>query len=384
MQGPPRPFKVVIVQRTKHSLVFDVQWLPPKFAIALTSVMTYDVPTLKIELPAFSSLTNTVMDYQQMANRLGHVPLDSRCAHQFNYVSECDCESGGPCCETTLEMHVTNETSDELKVWSDDLISADPRVRPVHRTFAVTSIWNTSTGVGIETDEPNSFDVGSLVTALDSVCVPPLPQYLKVAEILSPQQCVLVHLLPKARQVVQVKTALSYQSTGSMVAHVSNRQLFYYMAPKDMISVKAIVRKGTGRQHIKWSATTACHYRPLFRNMKPPRARLTPDQAASFAQVCPKNVFDIEDSGLVSIARPDECDACRRCERWAEDNQVADFVQLPKNKWPEWQRFTVETNGSLDAIDVVRQAFQIIQTRLTGRSQEAGGQLAFPALPHRK
>lgn len=373
---------IVIIEKTKHSIVFDVRYMPPKFAVALTSAMTYDVPTLKIELPVFSPKTFTIMDYEQWATRLGHIALESRSVDQFNNVSDCTCESGGPCCEATLQIQVVNESPvNELNVWSDDIVSADPRVVPVHRTFSVKTIRNHPNGIFIETDVPNSFDVGSVISALDSKCSPPLPKFLRVGEILSPTTCILVRLLINSTDSpIQVKRDISNDMIGEMVAHVSNRQFLYPLAPNDAISVSATVRKGTGRQHIKWSPIAGnCSFRPLFRNMKPAVTQLSPEESESFKSVCPKNVFDIED-GFVHISRPDNCDACRRCERWAEEKGVKDFVKLPKNKLPEWHRFTVKTNGSLDADDVVRRAFKIIQERLTGRSEAAGAQLSFPPL----
>ncbi len=373
--------RVVIIEQTKHTIIFDVRNMPPKWAITLISVMTYDVPTLKIELPSFAPQTNTVMDFQQWANRLGHIALDSRSAGEFNYVSECiTCESGGSCCEANLILMITNETDQDLSVWSDDIVATDKRVMPVHRTFSVISIWNAEGGIGIETDVANTFDIGTLVSVLDSVCSPPLPKFMKVKHIFSSHKCVLVQLFENL-SAIRIKQPVTFESTGGqMVAHITNRQLIYELAPKDTVSVNAIVRKGTGRQHIKWSPIAGqCSYRPLFFNMKPSRTRLNPEQVKSFATVCPRNVFDIED-GFVKIARPEECDACRRCERWAEENQVQDFVELPKNKLPEWQRFTVKTNGSLDAVDVVRQAFKIVQERLTGRSIDASAQVEFPLL----
>ncbi len=132
--------KIIIVEKSKHHIVFDAYKMPPKWAVTLISVMTYDVPTMKISLNSVYPSTNTVLDYVQWANLLGHIPLDSRQVDSFNYVTECDCEAGGPCCECVIQIQVTNPSeTDELPVFSDDLITTDQRVLPVHRTFSVVS-----------------------------------------------------------------------------------------------------------------------------------------------------------------------------------------------------------------------------------------------------
>jgi DNA-directed RNA polymerase alpha subunit len=378
--------EVVIVERTKHHIVFDVRNMPPKWAITLTSVLMYDIPTMKIDLPSIHPQTNTLLDNQQWANKLGHVALESRHAKNFNYVSSCNCESGGPCCEGTLQLQVINESeTDELAVYTDDIVSTDPRILPIHRTFSVTAAYQTETGIGVETDVPHTFDDGDLVTVLDSLF--DIPRYVRATQCCSsPTRLVLVKLpvdLESKNDILKIDDMMTMAAIGSMVAHITKRQLLYYLAPKEAVVLNAIVRKGTGIQHIKWSPIAGkCYYRPLFRNMHLDSERTKNwsfTQRREFAAVCPKGVFDIEDDRVI-IARPDNCDACQRCERWAVEKKMPEVVMLPKNRLPEWQRFTVKTNGSIDAADIVVEAFQIVQQRLTGRSKAASDQLMFPKL----
>jgi hypothetical protein len=389
---------LVIVERSRHRIVFDVWKMPPKWAITLISVMTYDVPTLRICLPSIYPQTNTALDYQQWANMIGHMALDSRLASQYSFVTECTCEAGGPCCQTTLQLKVTNESaSEELPVYSDDFVSDSTvaKVLPVHRTFSVRTMtfceFQGQPALRAETDVPHTFDERDLVTVVDFT--PPelrLPKQLKVIAVPSATTVVLI-ALPISNPNTLIDTLgqgiyrgqVTVHGTHEMVAHISKRQLLYYLAPKETVSISAVVRKGTGKTHINWSPIAGdCYYRPLFRDMflnTEMTRNFTAEQRKEFADVCPMGVFDIEDDRVV-IARPDECNACRRCERWAEEAKLPGLVVLPQKRLPDWQRFTVQTNGSLDASDVVLQGLRIMQERLVGRAESAGEQLLFPPL----
>jgi hypothetical protein len=372
---------IKVVERYPHKLVFDVQHMPPKWCISLLSAIRLAVPTLKIDLPTiYPAHTNTVMDYKQWANRLGHIALESRHIDEFNYVMECNCEAGGKCCESMIELTVTNNsTTDEMPLYTDDLVNGDNRVLPVHRTFSLVAIYNMPDGyIGVETDQPHTFSDGDLVTVLGSLCSPALPQYLRATQC-EPNTIVLERLFPD-QPPLQIEETVSYQMQAQMVGSITNRQLLYYLGLRESVSLKAIVRKGTGRQHIKWSPVVGgTGYRPLMRDLQVRSELLTTTQRQGMLDVCPKRVFDIEDSHLVA-ARPDDCDACRQCEYYAVAQNQPESVTLPQRKLAEWHRFTVETNGSLDAEDVVRRALKIVQQRLLYKADSAGAQLMYPDL----
>jgi hypothetical protein len=61
----------------KHKYVLDVKNMPPQTAVTLIAAMDYDVETLRIDLVEFGPATNTMMDRQQWAFRLGLIALDS-------------------------------------------------------------------------------------------------------------------------------------------------------------------------------------------------------------------------------------------------------------------------------------------------------------------
>lgn len=419
MDSPRRdePMRVVIIERTKNRIVFDVENVPPKWCIALRSAIRYSVPTMSSSLCVVQPSTDTAMDYMWWTNRISQIALESHHVDEFNHVSECDkCESGGSCCESKLTLSIRNEEDEPLPIYTDDLISSDPRVLPVHRTFSVVAFYNTPQGVGVETDMRHSFSDGDLVTVLDCACKPPLPKWVRAIQC-TDKRLVLERLFADQPKL-ELEENISFASHAAMVGHISNRQLLYTLKPGERVSFEATVHKGTGRDSIKWSPVAGlCGYRPLFRDLKVYSSKMSPQQTKELVGVCPKGVFDIEDlTGRVIVARPDDCDGCRACVRWAEERKFntaspidrcgdncpgpgrekrskkwqqpgrcwdcggeipesrQNSVQFPKGTLFQWHRFTVETNGSLDAGNAVQRALSIVQSRLVAKEEAANMQ----------
>jgi len=104
----------------------------------------------------------------------------------------------------------------------------------------------------------------------------------------------------------------------------------------------------------------------------------TDDQKQSLVESCPTRVFDYdEDRDTVIISRPAECIFCRECiytleefRKRPEDNLAVD-VKHSSDKFT----FTVETNGSLEAQEVVSIAIQELTAKLK-RIEASTAQLA--------
>lgn len=69
--------EIVDVVTHRHEYVFDVRNMPPQMITTLIAAMDYDVETMRIDLVEFGPKTNTAMDRQQWAFRLGLIALDS-------------------------------------------------------------------------------------------------------------------------------------------------------------------------------------------------------------------------------------------------------------------------------------------------------------------
>lgn len=374
--------EINVVRNARHDLEFDVRNLSPKTAVALNAACEYDVETMRFSLVNVGPQTNTAMDPKQWSTYIAPIPLDSRLIDEFAKVSECNqCDANGKCCGATLTLSVTNESSTgSLNVYTDSIVHSDPRVQPVHRTFFVQSFQHdqASGGILVVTTDENTFSDGELVSIVEADIE--LPAFARVEKCLDLTRFILKPLF--ADEEFAPFDDLSVSGVGEHVGLISNRQLLYVLGPKQSISWSARATKGTGRDWVKWSPCFS-YYRPLFRDNMINRGMelgTTPEQRQGLMDSCPKSVFDIED-GHVVIARPDDCDACRQCTGWADENGLTGIVQLSKKKKPEWQRFRIKSTGSLDSIDIVTRATEILMQRLNDVARAAGAQLVYPTLP---
>ena len=202
-----KSFEVRVVEHSRNYIVFDVKNMPPKWAVTLTSTMEFDVPTMKGHIVTMNPKTNTVMDYQQWANRLGQLVLDSTHIDEIKYVDDCDCEDGGSCCQASITMNIINKKllfggevpedgedgrpnlgEKEIPVYTDDIVPGDPRFKLIHRSFSVRAIYNVADGVELLTDEPHTFSNGDL-GKFPSHCSFTLTLFFYPHTVLFPSHC---------------------------------------------------------------------------------------------------------------------------------------------------------------------------------------------------
>lgn len=84
------------------------------------------------------------------------------------------------------------------------------------------------------------------------------------------------------------------------------------MRENQEVHVEMICQKGIGKQHTKWSPVSTAYYRlhPKIELKKHFKAQ----EAVKLKNLCPKSVFDIEDSHLV-VKNIRDCTSCRECIR---------------------------------------------------------------------
>jgi DNA-directed RNA polymerase I and III subunit RPAC1 len=139
---------------------------------------------------------------------------------------------------------------------------------------------------------------------------------------------------------------------------------------RQRIKLRAVAVKGLGMCHAKWSPVSACWYRMktvIGFNAAPPK-----DTAKEIASRCPMKVFDIEDNGALSVARPGSCTMCRECLRItipAQSTQQSQtiagtpFVKLQKDH--NVVEFKYESLGQYkNPADIVRVALRTFIERL--------------------
>ncbi len=126
------------------------------------------------------------------------------------------------------------------------------------------------------------------------------------------------------------------------------------LRPGQEIECELYCLKGTGKIHAKWSPVCTASYRLM------PDITILQTQKGSDAKklvdLCPKNVFDIEDNVAV-VKRPRDCSACRRCIEEIPQG----IVELAKVK--DHFIFSVESSGCMPAPEIFARALGILVSK---------------------
>eukprot|EP00163_Fabomonas_tropica_P008286 TRINITY_DN178_c2_g1_i1.p1 TRINITY_DN178_c2_g1~~TRINITY_DN178_c2_g1_i1.p1 ORF type:complete len:365 (+),score=77.54 TRINITY_DN178_c2_g1_i1:233-1327(+) len=130
------------------------------------------------------------------------------------------------------------------------------------------------------------------------------------------------------------------------------------LRPGQSIDLEAHLQKGVGIDHAKWSPVATATYRLL------PDPQLTREVTGQDAEVlrdtCPMGVFDIEDSGKLTVAQPRNCTMCRACV--APDLDIStEAVKLYRVR--DHFLFSVESAGSIAPEELFSQASKVLQNK---------------------
>ena len=133
------------------------------------------------------------------------------------------------------------------------------------------------------------------------------------------------------------------------------------LRPGQHIRLEAHCRKGIGKDHTKYSPSATASYRllPKIDFAEPIKG----DLAEELKEMCPMNVFDIEDLGskggkTAVVSRPRDCTMCRECirkEGWT------DRVQL--KRVADHFIFRVESVGSISPEKIVQSAIGVLREK---------------------
>jgi len=129
----------------------------------------------------------------------------------------------------------------------------------------------------------------------------------------------------------------------------------------DHIDLEAHCVKGLGKDHQKFSPVATASYR-LLPDVQF-GAPVTGPLATELKEMCPMDVFDIEDVGGVATAtaaRPRNCTMCRECIRqdgWQDGSRV----QLLRKA--DHFIFSVESTGSMPPEEIVKQAIAVLKNK---------------------
>jgi DNA-directed RNA polymerase subunit D len=112
-----------------NSLTLVLKDIDPSTANAIRRTILADVPTLAVEDVQITENSSSLYD-EIIAHRLGLIPIKTD-VKLFNFRDSCKCKGKGcPSCTLTLTLDVECKKN-FLTVYSQDLKSADPKLKPV-------------------------------------------------------------------------------------------------------------------------------------------------------------------------------------------------------------------------------------------------------------
>jgi len=113
-----------------NSLTLTLKDIDPSTANAIRRTILADVPTLAIDDVRITENSSSLYD-ESIAHRLGLIPIKTDLG-LFNFKSECKCKGKGcPSCTLTLTLDVECKKNNIQTVYSHDLKSSDPKLKPV-------------------------------------------------------------------------------------------------------------------------------------------------------------------------------------------------------------------------------------------------------------
>ena len=124
-----------IIELSERKARFVLSGVSAAFANALRRSIISEVPTLAIDDVNIYDNTSVLFD-EQLALRLGLIPLKADTT-RFTFPAECKCEGQGcPSCQVSLTLSAEGPKV----VYSGDLVSTDPDVRPTEATIPIVEL----------------------------------------------------------------------------------------------------------------------------------------------------------------------------------------------------------------------------------------------------
>ncbi|NP_001356176.1 DNA-directed RNA polymerases II, IV and V subunit 3 [Zea mays] len=292
---------------------FELRDTDASMANALRRVMIAEVPTVAIDLVEIE-VNSSVLNDEFIAHRLGLIPLTSAAAMQMRFSRDCDaCDGDGSCEYCSVEFHLSVHATD-----SD-------------QTLEVTS------------NDLRSMD-------------------------------------PK---VCPVDQARAYQhalgGTDPFGANASNENrgiLIVKLRRGQELRLRAIARKGIGKDHAKWSpaATVTFMYEPDIRINEELMETLTVEERISLIESSPTKVFELDSANQVVVKNAEAYTYDDEVIKHAEAIGKPGLVEITAKE--DSFVFTVETTGAITAYELIMNAITVLRQKLDAvRLQDDDGDL---------
>lgn len=130
------------------------------------------------------------------------------------------------------------------------------------------------------------------------------------------------------------------------------------LAKDQKVVIEAHAVLGTGKEHAKWQATTACGYK----NYPVIAIDARCDGCGMCIDECPRNVLEAaQGKARVVQGRQELCSLCRLCERACLAGGIGTEAAIHIGTDTEKYIFVVESDGSMPVREIIERALQYIQ-----------------------
>lgn len=126
---------IKVLDKKENKLVFVLKDSTPEFANTLRRLMISEVPTLAVRKVTFVKNSSALFD-EMIAHRLGLLPLTTD-LDSYTLPSKCSCKGAG-CAKCQLSL--TLKAEGPITVYSSDLKSQDPKVKPVFPKMPIVAL----------------------------------------------------------------------------------------------------------------------------------------------------------------------------------------------------------------------------------------------------
>jgi len=134
------------------------------------------------------------------------------------------------------------------------------------------------------------------------------------------------------------------------------------LRPGQAVQLQAVIEKGIGKTHAKWSPVSTASYR-LLPEIVFKKGKVEGDEAVQIKEACPMGVFDIEDLGGTPSLRVDNPRACTMCRECIRDPKHDKLIKLLRVR--DHYIFSVESTGCLPPLVLLQEAIKIFVEKCT-------------------
>jgi len=128
-------YEIISQEKKNKKMTFLLKGVDHSYANTLRRIMISEVPTMAIEDVEIKDNSSVLYD-EMVAHRLGLIPLTTD-LETYNLPSKCECQGVG-CARCQLKLTLVSQGP--KTVYSGEIKSKDPKVKPVDDKFPITKL----------------------------------------------------------------------------------------------------------------------------------------------------------------------------------------------------------------------------------------------------